>query len=81
MKMETENVITSMTELLNDNTIPKNVKQKLEIIIKSLQEKGDLSLKVNKALSILEEISEDVNLQSYTRTQIWNLISILETLV
>lgn len=79
--METENVITSMTELLNDNTIPKNVKQKLEIIIKSLQEKGDLSLKVNKALSILEEISEDVNLQSYTRTQIWNLISILETLV
>ncbi|MEM3374160.1 MAG: UPF0147 family protein [Candidatus Woesearchaeota archaeon] len=79
--MKTQDVIETMNELLNDNTVPKNIKQKLEQIIKSLQQPGDLSLQVNKALSILEEISEDVNLQPYTRTQIWNLVSMLETLV
>lgn len=78
--MNKEEVIETMNELLTDNTVPKNVKQKLELIIKSLQQQGDLSLQVNKALSILEEISEDVNLQPYTRTQIWNLVSMLETL-
>ncbi|MEM2131416.1 MAG: UPF0147 family protein [Candidatus Woesearchaeota archaeon] len=78
--METQELIDTMNDLLNDNTLPKNIKTKLEQIIKSFQEKGDVSLKANKALSILEEISEDVNLQPYTRTQIWNLISMLETL-
>ncbi len=77
---EINEVIESMSELLSDNTVPRNVKLKIETIISSLQEKNDSSLRINKALSILEEISDDNNIQAYTRTQIWNLVSMLEAL-
>ncbi|MBU0461926.1 MAG: UPF0147 family protein, partial [Nanoarchaeota archaeon] len=38
----------------------------------------ELSIRINKALSELDEISDDTNLQAYTRTQIWNIASMLE---
>lgn len=80
MEQEVKDVVDVMSELLEDNTVPRNVKTKIEHIIGSLEDKSELSLKVNKALSILEEISDDNNLQPYTRTQIWNLISMLESI-
>ena len=74
-----QNVIEALQELSKDNTIPKNVKAKLEIVMTALKtETDDLSMRINKALSELDEVSDDVNLQSYTRTQIWNIASMLE---
>jgi len=73
-------VIDAMVELMTDNTVPRNVKTKMEGIIKSLQEKQDKSMRINKALSVLEEVSDDNNIQPYTRTQLWNIVSMLESL-
>ncbi len=73
-------VIDVMIELMNDNTVPRNIKTKVEGIIKSLQETKDKSMRINKALSILEEVSDDNNIQPYTRTQLWNIVSMLESL-
>jgi uncharacterized protein len=75
-----DDVIFVLTELLEDTTVPKNVKSKIKTIIESLNESKDLSLSINKALNILDEISDDNNLQTYTRTQIWNIASLLESL-
>ncbi len=75
---DVKDIIDVMSELLSDNTVPRNIKSKIEIIIHSLEQKTDKSLRINKALSILEEISDDNNIQPYTRTQIWNLVSMLE---
>lgn len=72
------NVIEAIQELLEDNTLPKNVKEKLNNIINHLKTNGELSLKLDKALHDLEGISEDSNIQTYTRTQIWNIVSMLE---
>jgi uncharacterized protein (UPF0147 family) len=80
MEKELDDVIAYLTELLNDNTVPRNVKTKIESIVKSFQEKTDMSLKINKALSVLEEISDDNNIQPYTRAQVWNAVSMLEGL-
>ena len=38
----------------------------------------ETQIKVSKALNELEEIADDVNLKSYTRTQVWNVVSALE---
>jgi len=43
-----------------------------------LNGKTDLSIRINKALNELDEIADDTNIQSYTRTQIWNIVSLLE---
>ena len=77
---QVEGIVEQLSELLGDNTIPRNVKTKIQTIINSLNEDAELSLKVNKALTMLDEISDDNNIQSYTRTQIWNIASMLESL-
>ena len=75
---EIKGMIDLMSELREDNSVPRNVKDKLQFCSQALQEKCDVSLKVDKVRGALEEISEDSNLQPYTRTQIWNIASALE---
>ena len=77
---EVDVVITSLNEIQEDATVPRNVRTKIESIIKALKEEVELSIKINKALNELDELASDVNLQSYTRTQIWNIMSVLEKL-
>ena len=73
-----DSVVGSLSELQEDSTVPRNVRSHIQNIIHNLKNGVELSIKVNKALSDLGEISSDVNLQSYTRTQIWNIMSVLE---
>ncbi len=77
-KKLTEETIEKLKELENDLNIPKNIKIKIKGIIDVLKEGTELSIKINKALNELDEISNDPNLEPYTRTQIWNIASILE---
>jgi uncharacterized protein (UPF0147 family) len=79
-KRQVEEVIDFLSALQEDTGVPKNVKLKIQEIVDSLQDTSDISIKINKALSDLEDIAEDSNMQSFTRTQIWNVISLLEKL-
>ncbi len=74
----TAETIEQLQELEEDTNIPKNIKTKIKSITNILKEDTELSIKVNKALNELDEISNDPNLEAYTRTQIWNIVSILE---
>jgi len=75
-------IIHILKELQEDNTVSKNVKNKVAEMQKDLEgcKDDELSLKVNKILCELEELSNDVNLPVFVRTQIWNLTSMLETI-
>jgi len=73
-------VICLMQEIEGDNTIPKNVRQKIRETICFLSEDCDeMEIKTSRAIEILDSLSEDANLPSYTRTQIWSLVSLLES--
>jgi uncharacterized protein len=73
-----ESVIAALSDLHSDSSVPRNVRTKIDFMIATLKQDSELSIKVNRCLSELDEISSDVNLQSYTRTQLWNVMSILE---
>ncbi len=73
-------IIESMQEFCEDNSLPKNIKFKINEVIAELKSDKEASIKINKALQELEEISDDTNLPQYTRPQVWNLISILESI-
>ena len=75
---EIGNVVETLSELKDDITVPKNVRLKVEKVTKLLNEETEIDIKVSKALNELEEIADDVNLQSYTRSQVWKVISALE---
>ena len=77
---EVDIVISSLGEIQEDATVPRNVRTKIQSVISALKEEVELSIKINKALNGLDELSSDVNLQAYTRTQIWNIMSVLEKL-
>ena len=76
--IEIERVVKIISDINGDRTVPKNVRFKIESTIKLFNEDVAISIQVSKVLSALEEIADDVNLQSYTRTQIWDVISSLE---
>ena len=65
-----------------DASVPKNVRTKIKDILTSLQDQTGKSkeVKVDHALQQLSDIGEDPNLPSYTRTQIWNVVSALESI-
>jgi len=71
-------IVEIIEELCDDSSVPRNIKSKFQEIASSLRGATETSIKVNKALHELDEIGNDTNLQPYIRTQIWNLVSVLE---
>ena len=72
-------VLEMLRELEDDNCVPKNIKTKISLTIKDLEtSKEELSIKVSRALHMLEELTDDSNMQTYTRTQLFNIVSALE---
>jgi uncharacterized protein len=66
--------------LINDNSVPRNVKAALEEAKKSLdQTKESYSVRASGATYKIDEVSNDINLPPYARTVIWNILSSLES--
>jgi uncharacterized protein (UPF0147 family) len=80
--VKAKDVMEMITEIIEDPTLPKNIKTNLECIINVLKDAKtkDLKLKADKCIHDLDEISSDVNLQPFVRTQLWSIVSMLEAL-
>ncbi len=77
-KQELIQVIEALNELKADNTVPKNIKSRIENMIILLEEDTDHSIKISRVMHEIEGITEDSNVQPYTRSQIFNVVSLLE---
>jgi len=81
MIMDKETVIQALSQIKDDRTVPKNIRTSCEDCIKDLQNnEEELSVRLNSCISTLDEVSNDPNIPSYTRTQIWNIVSMLEAI-
>ncbi|MBW2979409.1 hypothetical protein DRZ77_03030 [Candidatus Woesearchaeota archaeon] len=77
-----EEAFKMLEEVKNDFLTPKNVKSKIDQVETILKENdNEIQIRINKALHELEEIADDINLQPFTRTQLWNIVSILEKII
>ncbi len=78
--MEIENIVAALSEIKEDKRVPRNVRSSLQETIGELTcENENISIKLNTAISILDEINNDTNIQPFTRTQIWNIVTMLES--
>ncbi len=76
-----EAITARMRDIASQNSMPSNVADMLEQAADKLEEDDeDLSVRVNTAASILDDISNDPNIRQHTRTEIWNLASKVESL-
>lgn len=74
-------VAARIKDLSDRDDIPSNVADKLEEATGILEnDEKDISVRVNTASSILDQISNDPNIRQHTRTEIWNIASKVESL-
>ncbi len=76
--MEYKPVLEILERIINDRTVPRNIREAVERAKNELNSKGEEELKISNAIVMLDEISNDPNMPLYTRTQIWNAVSLLE---
>jgi len=74
-----DEIITLMEELVNERTVPRNVRAKIEEAINNLKDENkDLETRIGTVIATMDEISNDPNLPVYARTKVWNIVSRLE---
>lgn len=79
--MSLDAVVKQMRDMAEKESIPSNVSDMLVEAADELEnEERDISVRVNSASSILDEVSNDPNIRQHTRTEIWNLASKVESL-
>ena len=76
---KTNQVMSILNRVSEDNTTPRNIrrtaKQASDLM---LDESTSLAARAANAIDLLDQISQDPNMPMYTRTRIWNVISVLE---
>ena len=73
-------IVKLLTEIIEDRTVPRNIRSAAEEAKKDLIENTDQTwdIRLSSAISLLDEIINDPNMPMHTRTQIWNIVSMLE---
>jgi len=82
MKKELENVAEMMDNVICDNSVPRNIRSAIQDAKNKAMEKAkdaDKGVTIGTAIYILDDISNDINMPQHTRTEIWQIISELES--
>jgi uncharacterized protein (UPF0147 family) len=75
---EVENLIGI---LLQDRTVPRNIKRKAQLALENLKAGDDSpAVLASNAISYIDDLSTDPNCPYHTRTMIYRLMSLLETI-
>ena len=73
-------VITVLGDIASDQNVPRNVRARMQGLLSRMQSPAVQSVKVHDAHNALDEVSGDINLDPFTRTQVYSAISMLEKL-
>ena len=77
--MESGYISTMLRDILEDRGVPRNIKASLEESISILKGGDSQEEKVASIISVLDDASGDPNLSFHSRTKIWNMVSMLES--
>tara|TARA_Y100000310_G_scaffold293333_1_gene322846 strand:- start:79 stop:324 length:246 start_codon:yes stop_codon:yes gene_type:complete len=75
------NVLGLLSTIEEDSGVPKNVRLKIRETISCLQESHESGegVIIDRAIQYLDELSNDPNIPTFTRTQLWSAMSALES--
>jgi len=72
-------IVSLIGDVLENVGMPRNIREAMESAKKKLDEEGgDIEVKIGIAINYLTEVSEDVNISPYARSQLWKILSALE---
>lgn len=74
-----EQAMSILNMIADDNTTPRNIRRTAKQAADMLLDQSlSVAARAANAIAILEDISQDPNMPMYSRTRIWNAISVLE---
>lgn len=83
LKDDVQNVITMMDELINDTTIPRNIRNSISQAkqkVESASTNGQLEVNIAQAIYLLDDALNDINLPFHVRPDMMAVISELESI-
>lgn len=80
MKKEILELVEMMGEVIDDRSVPRNIRNAIDDAKTKISDLKDTTgLKFSEAIYLLDDVSNDINMPAHTRTEIWNIISGLES--
>ncbi|MDF2426638.1 MAG: UPF0147 family protein [Nitrosopumilus sp.] len=80
-KESMKRAIETLEQITSSNSTPKTVKKSLtDLIVELKNQEYSLSVRAANSISLLDDITQDPNMPSYVRTQLWQAVSKLESI-
>ena len=73
--------IETLSQVASNNSTPKTIKKSIAGLITDLNsDEYSLSVRAANTISLLDDVTQDPNMPSYVRTQLWQAVSKLESI-
>ena len=80
-KESMRDAIATLSQIASNNSTPRTLKKSITDIIADLNlEEYSLSVRAANTISMLDDVTQDPNVPSYVRTQLWQAVSKLESI-
>jgi uncharacterized protein (UPF0147 family) len=80
-KESMKGAIDTLNQIVSSSSTPKTIKKSISDLIVSLtSQEYSLSVRAANTISLLDDITQDPNMPSYVRTQLWQAVSKLESI-
>ncbi len=80
-KESMKEAIETLEQITASNSTPKTIKKSITDLIADLNnQEYSLSVRAANTISLLDDVTQDPNMPSYVRTQLWQAVSKLESI-
>ncbi|MBT8242680.1 MAG: UPF0147 family protein [Nitrosopumilus sp.] len=80
-KESMKEAIQTLEQITSSNSTPKTIKKSITDLISDLNNpEYSLSVRAANTISLLDDVTQDPNMPSYVRTQLWQAVSKLESI-
>ena len=80
-KESMKGAIETLEQITSSNSTPKTIKKSImDLIVDLNNQEYSLSVRAANTISLLDDVTQDPNMPSYVRTQLWQAVSKLESI-
>ena len=80
-KESMKEAVDTLNQIVASNSTPKTIKKSITDLITDLNnQEYSLSVRAANTISLLDDATQDPNVPSYVRTQLWQAVSKLESI-
>ena len=80
-KESMKEAIETLNQIASNNSTPKTIKKSIsDLVVDLIKEELSLSVRAANTISLLDDVTQDPNMPSYVRTQLWQAVSKLESI-